>query len=193
MKKYLLYRIARPILTIFIKVFYKIEIINKNIIPTKGKCILIGNHTSNLDAIAVISSTKRTIRFMAKKEMHKGVLGPLFINAGTIPVNRQNKDEYAKNEGISALNNNELLCIFPEGTINRTTETIMPFKYGAVSFAYKTSSPIIPFVIKGKYKLFRKSVIIEFLDPYIVERDDLEKENNKLMNIIKNKLEEKDE
>lgn len=193
MKKYLLYRIARPILTIFIKVFYKIEIINKDIIPVQGKCILAGNHTSNLDALSLIASTKRTIRFMAKKEMHKGVFGKLFISAGTIPVDRKNKDENARSLAINALNNEELLCIFPEGTINRTKETIMPFKYGTVSFAYKTNSMIIPFIIKGKYKILRKNIKLEFLNPYKLETDNLEKENNKLMNIIKNKLEEKNE
>lgn len=191
MKKYLLYRIARPILAIFIKAFYKIEIINKDIIPTKGKCILAGNHTSNLDALSLIASTKRTIRFMAKKEMHKGVFGKLFISAGTIPVDRKNKDENARVLAINALNNEELLCIFPEGTINRTKETIMPFKYGTVSFASKTNSIIIPFIIKGKYKILRKNIKIEFLNPYKLETNNLEKENNKLMNIIKNKLEEK--
>lgn len=193
MKKYILYRIARPILTIFMKTFYKIEIKGKEIIPKKGKCILAGNHTSNLDALTIISSTNRTIRFMAKKEMHKGILGPLFTSAGTIPVDRKHKDEVAKSKGIDALNNNELLCIFPEGTINRTNETIIPFKYGAVSFAQKTDSPIIPFIIKGKYKLFRKNIKIEFLNPYKIESDNLEIENNKLMNIIKNKLEETNE
>ena len=60
---------------------------------------------------------------------------------------------------------------------------------GAVSFASKTNSPIVPFVIKGKYKLFRKSVSLKFLKPYYIKSDDLNEENDKLMNIIKKELE----
>lgn len=188
MKKYILYRVARPILKVFINFFYKIEIINNNNIPKSGRCILAGNHTSNLDPLVLISSTKRTIRFMAKKELHKGLLGPLFTNAGTISVDRKNKDEHAKVEAIKALEEGSVLGIFPEGTINRSNDTILQFKYGAVSFANKTSSPIIPFVITGKYKLFRKNIKIEFLKPYKVSSD-LEYENKKLMNLISSKLE----
>lgn len=187
--KYMLYRIARPIIKIFMKLTYKIEIINESVIPLEGKCILAGNHTNNLDSLLLISATKRTIRFLAKKEMHKGVLGPLFISAGTIPVDRTRKDENAKQKALEALNNGELICVFPEGTINRTKDTIMPFKYGVVSFANKTNSPIIPFTITGKYKVFRKNVKIKFLKAYKLETNDLEKENKKLMKIIKEELE----
>ncbi len=191
MKKYILYREARPVIKALMKTIFRVEIINSEIIPKDGKCILAGNHTSNLDPLLLITSTKRTIRFLAKKELHKGLLKPLFLNAGTIPVNRKIKDKNVKVKTIEALNNEELVCIFPEGTINKTNNTIMPFKYGTVVFAKTTSSTIIPFTITGKYKLFKKSVRIEFLSPIKIESEDLQKENEKLMNIIKTKLEEK--
>ena len=190
MKKYYLYKIARPIITTFMNLFYRIEVINNNYIPTDENAILCGNHTSKLDALLLMSSTKRTIRFLAKKELHKGLFKNIFLSAGTIPVDRTKKDENAKKEAINALNNKEIICIFPEGTINRSKSTILPFKYGAVSFADKTDSKLIPFIIKGKYKLFTKNIKIEFLKPYHIKTNDLTKENDKLMTIIKNKLED---
>ncbi len=189
MKKYILYRIARPVIKLFMTFTYKVQIIDKENIPKNGRCILAGNHTNNFDPLLIMSSTKRTIRFLAKKELHKGVLKPLFMSAGTIPVDRSIKDESVKLRSIEALNNEELLCIFPEGTINRTKDTIMPFKYGTVSYALKTSSPIVPFIITGKYKLFKKNIKIKFLKPYKLVTDNLELENKKLMNIIKEELE----
>lgn len=189
MKKYIIYRIARPIIKGFMKSFFRIEIEGETNIPNDGKCILAGNHTNNLDPLLLISSTTRTIRFLAKKELYKGIFKSIFLSAGTIPVDRSIKDKLAKEETIKALNKDSLLCIFPEGTINRTSEIILPFKYGVVSFASKTNSPIVPFTIKGKYKLFRKSVSIKFLKPYYLESNDLKKENQKLMNIIKVELE----
>lgn len=185
--KYTLYFIARPIITLFMKLFYKVEIINKENIVAKN-ALLVGNHTSNLDALLVISSTKRNIRFLAKQELFKPVLKNLFLNAGVIPVNRKQKSPLSISLTETALNNNELVCIFPEGTINKTNNTLLPFKYGSVSLASKTSSLLVPFVIKGKYKLFRKSVSIKFLSPYYLETNNLELENNKLMKIIEKEL-----
>lgn len=185
--KYTLYIIARPIITLFMKLFYKVEIINKENIRDKN-ALLVGNHTSNLDALLVISSTKRNIRFLAKQELFKPVLKKLFLNAGVIPVNRKQKSPLSISLAETALNNNELVCIFPEGTINKTNNTLLPFKYGSVSLASKTSSLLVPFVIKGKYKLFRKSVSIKFLSPYYLETNNLELENNKLMKKIEKEL-----
>lgn len=192
MKHYILYRIARPIIKIYMNFVYKIKVINSKIIPEKDKCILVGNHTSNLDALLLMSSTNRTIRFMAKKELHKGLFKCLFLNAGTIPVDRSKQNKNAIEEAKKALISNEIVCIFPEGTINKTHNTLLPFKYGSVSIAKKTDSPIIPFVIKRKYKIFKKSVTIEFLEPIYINNN-LEEENKKLYNIIQKKLEEKDE
>ena len=76
--KYTLYIIARPIITLFMKLFYKVEIINKENIRDKN-ALLVGNHTSNLDALLVISSTKRNIRFLAKQELFKPVLKNLLV------------------------------------------------------------------------------------------------------------------
>ena len=53
--------------------------------------------------------------------------------------------------------------------------------------ANKTDSVLIPFSITGKYKLFKKSIRIEFYKPIKV-KDNLDKENEKLMDIISKNL-----
>ena len=63
----------------------------------------------------------------------------------------------------------------------------MPFKIGAVKMSRETNSTLIPFVITGEYKIFRKSITIEFLKPIKV-KDDLEKENKILMDLVSEKL-----
>ena len=52
-----------------------------------------------------------------------------------------------------------------------------------------TSSILIPFIITGKYKLFRKSIKLEFLPPREISSN-LDLENKKLMEEISHKLEE---
>ena len=187
MKEPILYRILRPIITILFKIIYRPTIAGKENILKDGSLVLAGNHTNYFDSILLISSTKRTVHFMAKEELSKGIFSPIFKNMGLIFVNRKIKDKKSLNKAIEYLNDNKVIGIFPEGTINRTDEVIMPFKFGAVKMANVSESYIVPFAIKGKYKIFRKSINITFFPPYKVN-ENLEQENKKLEKIISNEL-----
>lgn len=182
--KYILYRIVRTLGYPIFLLLYRPEFEGRNNIPKSGSVILAGNHTNNLDAAIMLAGPKRVVHMLAKKELFKSKISNAFFRSmGCIPVDRKIHDENAKNEAIEVLKNNEVIGIFPEGTVNRTNDIILPFKYGAVSFAKKTGAYIVPFTITGKYKLFRRSIKITYGKPYKVT-DDLEIENKKLMNII---------
>ncbi len=187
MKDAKLYKFLIPLMALFMKFFYRAQIVNKEYILENEAIVLCGNHTSNLDSILVGASIKRNIYFLAKSELFKGIKKHFFKSVGCIPVDRKTKNPDAVNDASDLLNNKQIVCIFPEGTINKTKDIIMPFKYGAVSLASKTNSYLIPFSITGKYKLFKKSVKIEFLEPYKVAAN-LEKENKILMNKIKKSI-----
>lgn len=182
--KYILYKIVRTLGYPIFLLLYRPEFEGRNNIPKSGSVILAGNHTNNLDAAIMLAGPKRVVHMLAKKELFKSKISNAFFRSmGCIPVDRKIHDENAKSEAIEVLKNNEVIGIFPEGTVNRTNDIILPFKYGAVSFAKKTGAYIVPFAITGKYKLFRRSIKITYGKPYKVT-DDLEIENKKLMNII---------
>ena len=182
--KYILYRIVRTLGYPIFLLLYRPEFEGRSNIPKSGSVILAGNHTNNLDAAIMLAGPKRVVHMLAKKELFKSKISNAFFRSmGCIPVDRKIHDENAKNEAIEVLKNNEVIGIFPEGTVNRTNDIILPFKYGTVSFAKKTGAYIVPFTITGKYKLFRRSIKITYGKPYKVI-DDLEIENKKLMNII---------
>ena len=191
MKDKLFYKIVRPLLVLYIKL-YKPTVINSKAIKESGSVILAGNHTSYNDPLLVAYATKRQVHFFAKDSLYKGLKKVIFKGLGIIPVNRKIKDRNSLNMGIKALNNNLVVGIFPEGTINKTNDVIMPFKYGAVKMAKETNTTIVPFAITHKYKLLKKSVKIEFGDSYIVEDNDLTIENEKLMKIVSNLIKKED-
>ncbi len=179
-----LYHILGPIAKLLLKGIYRIKVVNKEYIPTSGPIILVGNHKHNYDFISLMCGTKRTIHFIAKKELIDKH-GWLFSKLGIIPVDRKNKNKEAVEEAVKLLKNNEIIGIFPEGTFNKTEYIIMPFKYGAVKIASLTNANIIPFAITGEYKRFRKGLKIEFGKPYkIIDKNDLTSENIKLMNEV---------
>ena len=190
MKDVILYRITRPLIKVFMKIFFCPTYIGTELIPTDVNFILAGNHTSYLDPLLLMSSTNKTIHFLAKDSLAKGIKGLLFRSMGIIPVNRKIHDKNALKTAEEELLNEKVIGIFPEGTINRTEEVTIPFKIGAVKMAQDTDTLLVPFTITGKYKLFRKSVVIEFYSPYKV-KEDLTIENDRLKNFIGNELKRK--
>lgn len=187
MKEPTFYRAIRGPLSAIFKAIYKPELVGKENIPESRRIILAGNHTNYFDCLLVACATKRCVHYLAKDELMKGPLGFVFRGLGIIPVNRRTKDRAAYLSAVETLRDEKLIGIFPEGTINRTEDVIMPFKFGAVKMAKETNTRIIPFAITGKYKPFKRSIKITFFEP-VEPEENLEIANEKLMKIVSDKL-----
>lgn len=184
------YKVVKPIASFLIRLLFHPKVVGLENIPKSGRVVLAGNHTRFLDPVMLVGIVKRPIHFLAKKELFDGCLSFLVKGMGCVPVNRKIHDKSALNSAIDYLNKDLCVGIFPEGTINKTTDkVILPFKIGAVKMAHDTNSKIVPFIITGKYRIIGRRVTLEFLKPISVS-DDLDKSNEKLMNIIENKLKE---
>ena len=183
----LFYKIVRPLVRGLFKVLYRPQVIGIENIPKEGRILWAGNHTKWLDPVMLVAVSKRQVHFLAKIELVKGITKPIVKGMGCVPVNRKIHDKGALTSAYEYLENEKCIGIFPEGTINRTDDVIMPFKIGAVKACQKTNTKLVPFIITGEYKLFRKSIKIEFLKPLKIG-EDLEKENTKLMKLVSKKL-----
>ncbi len=188
--EFIVYKTLKTICKPFFMLIHNPKYIGVDNIPSDGGVILAGNHTSNMDALLMLGGPKRIVHMMAKKELFNSKFKNWFFKSmACISVDRSIHDENAKSEAIAALNNNCVIGIFPEGTINKTNDLILPFKFGAVSFAKKTNSYIVPFAITGKYS--KRNIKIRYGKAYKV-KDDLEVENNRLMDKVKKLLKEGD-
>lgn len=68
----MLYRFLKFLFAIIFKIFYRIELYNKDNIPNHNKNLIIcGNHSSNLDPIILTVYFDRPIYWMGKKELLK--------------------------------------------------------------------------------------------------------------------------
>lgn len=188
----ILYRVVRPIINILFKFFYQPTYLGLENIPKEGSVVLAGNHTNNFDCLLLISSTKRTIHFLAKDELLKGPKKVIFKNMGIIPVNRRIHDKEALIKAKKVLSQNQVIGIFPEGTFSKVKGQLLPFKIGAVKMAHDTNTKLVPFMITGTYKLLRKNITITFYPPYDVA-DDLGLENDKLRDFLQKELDGKKE
>lgn len=61
---------------------------------------------------------------------------------------------------------------------------LLDFKFGAVSLAKKTNSPIIPMVTTGDYKKKSKNLIVQFGKPFYVGDMPLDEANKKLRKVF---------
>ena len=183
------YKIVKPIVKVLFYIFYRPTVVGRENIPNTKAYVLAGNHTKWLDPVMLISISKRQVHFLAKKELFSGMTNLIVKRMGCISVDRKKHDKNVLRNACGCLNNGGVIGIFPEGTINRTGDIIMPFKIGAVKMCYETDSLLVPFVITGQYKLFRKSIRLEFLEPRKIGKN-LDSENKKFMKVISDKLEE---
>ncbi len=193
----MLYSIARFVLMVFVKIFFRVDVQGNNYIPSDKAYILACNHTSNFDVVVVMAKTKnRKIHFLAKKELFKNkIIAYLLEKAYTIPIDRQKNDMKALKRCLNVLKNNEVLGIFPQGTRVKQGQD-EDAKLGIGMFAVTTNTPVIPVsIITQGYKPFSKIKII-YHEPYNVplqiveDRDKTRKLDNykkvadEVMNII---------
>ena len=188
-KDTIFYKVVRPIVVFFIRVFFHPTVKGVENIPKEGRVLLAGNHTKWLDPVMLVGVQKRQVHFLAKEELFHGITKFIVKGMGCVPVNRKIHDHNALQGAIDYLNNDLCVGIFPEGTINRTDKTIMNFKIGAVKASHDTNTLLVPFIITGKYRIFGKSAKVEFLKPIKIG-DDLTKENERFMKIVEKKIKE---
>ena len=196
--KYLIYKIIVFIGRPLFKIVFRPTVIGASNIPKNGPTIIASNHRSQLDAGSMLYTPKRVVHVLAKKELFKYKIGSIFFRSmGVIPVDRSVKDENAKSSSLEVLKKGNVIGIFPEGTTNKTIGTpeevdLLPFKFGAVSFALKAQAKIVPMAICGKYKMFKKELLIIYGEPYEV-KGDLIQENRILESKIRKLKKQGDE
>lgn len=120
-------------------------------LPRTGPFILVGNHLSYLDPIAVayvlLLRGRRAPHFLAKESLFRVPLfGWLLWRVGQIPVYRGGgSNEEPLRAARALLEAGQTLLIFPEGTLTRDPDLWpMRGKPGAVRLALETGAPIYP-------------------------------------------------
>lgn len=179
-----LYKFLKLIVTPLLKILYRPKAYGKENIPEEGGVIFAGNHTHAIDPVVVMVNTKRMVHYMAKENLFKGFHGFVFEQIGLIKVYRTKSNPQAIVDAEEILKNGGTVGIFPEGTRNKTNEELLKFKHGTVAIAKNSNAKIVPFAIRGKYKLFRKGLEIEFGNPVDVSNMELEEANDYIRNEV---------
>ncbi|MGQ9569844.1 MAG: lysophospholipid acyltransferase family protein [Thermodesulfovibrionales bacterium] len=148
---YLIYRIFKIVLTVFFKVFNRLEVIGYHNVPEKGGFIVAANHISYLDPPVIGVALRRKPIFIAKEGLFKIPVIGTFINYFSFPLNRNKPQPSTIKEAVSRLKNGEVIVLFPEGTRSADGNMLDP-KRGVGLIAVMSASPVVPALIEGTDK-----------------------------------------
>lgn len=138
---------------ILIHTFYRVRIINGQAIPDEGPAVLVCNHVSYVDAIAIMAASPRPVRFVMDYQIFRiPLMSWLFRNVRAIPIAPVKEDPWLTEKAFvdiaQALHEGELVCIFPEGKLTRDGE-LNPFKGGVQKIIDRSPVPVLPMALRG--------------------------------------------
>lgn len=169
-------------------------------VPTDTAVLYVGNHRSFYDIILTYPKVPRPTGYVAKREMLKVPLLSVWMKyLHCLFLDRENVKEGLKTilEAVEKAKSGISICIFPEGTRNKTADTFLPFHEGSFKIAEKAEIPIVPMTIVNSAAIFedhfpkikKATVIIEYGTPIDIKQ--LSKEERKLIgNTVKSVIEE---
>lgn len=160
-------------------------------VPPSGPVLLVSNHVSYLDPVAIGDACPRRVVFMAKAELFKiRPLGFLLRGVDSFPVKRGEADRAAFKNTLTMLEEGRVVCIFPEGTRMREGELGVA-EAGAAVFAIRTGCPVVPVYVEGTSraldhngKFHRARVFVNFGAPFTLDRTDKNEAGRALMAAI---------
>ena len=140
-----------------------------------GVCLFVANHTSSVDAPAVVGAIPRRISIILKESLFKWpIVGQAFLSAHFIPVNRKSHESAIASveKATEALRSGQSFLIYPEGT-RSPDGRLQNFKKGAVVMAINAGVSIVPMVCSGAHRVMEKrslvmhpgEILVEFLAP----------------------------
>ncbi len=148
------------------------EFSDLDLIPEHGPAIVVGNHRSYFDSVAVglaITQRGRVARFLGKKEVFDApVVGAVARAAGGIRVERGTGSDEPLQAAAEALEAGELICLMPQGTIPRGPAFFDPElkgRWGAARLAAMTKAPVIPLGLWGTEKVWPRNARLPNLNP----------------------------
>jgi 1-acyl-sn-glycerol-3-phosphate acyltransferase len=114
--------------------------------------ILVANHKSLLDVVAITHLIRREVRFVAKRELGKvPLLGYAMAHSGNILIDRQSGGR-AIRHALTALREGYTMCFFAEG--HRFNDNLVhEFNDGAAWLAIATKQPCVPLALSGTQAL----------------------------------------
>ena len=163
----------------------------------KGEAyIIVCNHNSLMDPPLSSPGIPEANKTIAKIEMSRIPLFGVIYKTGSVLVDRKSeesrKQSYVKMKQVLAMGMH--MCIYPEGTRNKTNAPLQKFHDGAFRLAVETGKPVMPCLIFNTRKVlppgkafyfWPHKVEMHFLPPVAVDNKSTQELKEEVFNIMK--------
>ena len=114
-------------------------------LPSSGGALVASNHMSGLDPFLLIAASPRPLRFLIAREQYERFgMSWLFRLAKCIPVDHGGRPERALREALTALEQGDVVAVFPHGGIHLDSDPPRKLKGGVIFLAQKANCAIYP-------------------------------------------------
>jgi len=143
----------RLFVVLICKVCYSLRVYGRERVPEEGACVIVANHVTLVDWLFLASGTDRPVRFVMFHTYYNMPMAHyIFRDGGAIPISSgRSHPEILKQafESIhEALQNGEMVIIFPEGKLTSDGE-VDTFKRGVERILKRDPVPVLPMALKG--------------------------------------------
>ena len=176
-----------------------VKVIGREYFQKNETYVIVYNHNAFLDVPLSAPFVPGGNKTIAKASFGKVPIFGWFYKRGGIMVDRNKENSRVKSfeEMKNSLKKGIHMCIYPEGTRNRTGNPLKPFYDGAFKLAIDSKKEIIPCVIIGTNKampvtktfyLLPKKLKMIFLKPVSSDNIDTKSLNKKVFDLMYNEF-----
>lgn len=172
------YRFMRALSRMLFSSFFRGRVFHADRVPDSGGVLIVSNHQSYFDPVAVGQALPREISFMARDTLFRNpVFGRIIRALNAFPVRRGAADVGAVKEILRRLRDGWAVVIFPEATRSPDGRlgTINP---NSLAIAKRAEVPIVPTVVDGAFEAWPRSqrlpspkpVYVTYAEPISVDQ-----------------------
>ncbi|MFB6257603.1 MAG: lysophospholipid acyltransferase family protein [Flavobacteriales bacterium] len=133
----------------------KVKVEGKENVDKGRSFIVVANHQSYYDILAMYGWSGIDMKFVMKKELKRiPFFGQGVAAMGHVFVDRSDRQKAidSLNRSVQTLRKGESVIIYPEGTRSRDGQ-VHEFRKGAFRMALQTGMPLLPISIAGTYQV----------------------------------------
>jgi 1-acyl-sn-glycerol-3-phosphate acyltransferase len=145
--------LLRFVAWLLLHLMYRVRTAGIENIPSEGGALIVCNHVSFVDALALSAACPRPIRFVMESAIFKMPVVNIFARGmKAIPVasSKENREVMERAFVIVAneLRDGNLVCIFPEGKLT-SDGNMNIFRPGMMRIITETPVPVVPMALSG--------------------------------------------